>query len=93
MKLGTLVRTMRNDAGIYPVYRWIMLTNGWEFYQTEPEDCHNVAYGYVLGLEDEWGSVSLDEYAPHVMISCSGNQLAEIDPPPGFEWGEFDIAD
>ena len=71
----------------YTVHHWYILTNGWEYYQTEPTD-GSIAFGYVMGDCGEWGSFSLDEMRGHIMASATGYQLYEVAAPSGWKWEE-----
>jgi|VirMetMinimDraft_7_1064189.scaffolds.fasta_scaffold30572_3 hypothetical protein len=64
--------------------RWILLKNGWEYYLEESDG--DVAFGLVLGDENELGYVSLSELKPYIDIACTGNDLYGIMPAIGYEW-------
>ena len=41
--------------------KWFTPDANWTWYVAEYNPEHRIAYGYVIGLESEWGSFSLDE--------------------------------
>ncbi|MDA8651653.1 hypothetical protein N9L75_03665 [Porticoccaceae bacterium] len=74
---------------------WLMLRNAWEVYLLSEPDNDGVADAYVLGYENEFGEVSLEEYSGHVVSSLRGQKfdaaadLGEIAPPLGAVWAPF----
>jgi hypothetical protein len=66
-------------------YGWgVSLQNGWEWYAFEPIK-NDIAYGFVHGFEDEWGSFSLKELKEYkVFFTQNPVKLNEIDPPVGW---------
>jgi len=63
-----------------------IITKGfWEFYLEEPDE-HGITFGYVMGIENEWGSVDMEEIKPYITIKTTGKKLNEIMPPDGMEW-------
>ena len=75
-----------NEGGdTFAVHQHIILKNFWEYYLGET-DKDGVAFGYVMGFENEWGSVYMPEIQPYVMSRCGGNALNEIMPPEGYYW-------
>tara|TARA_Y100001951_G_scaffold99093_1_gene100656 strand:- start:496 stop:768 length:273 start_codon:yes stop_codon:yes gene_type:complete len=77
-----------NHGREHTIHAWYILVNGWEYYQTEPTDEENIAYGFVHGFEDEWGSFSTDEMGEYIMAHAKGDELNEIRPPIGWSWKE-----
>jgi len=71
----------------FAVYQHIILRNMWEYYLGEP-DANGIAFGYVMGFENEWGDVSMDEIKPYVISTAKGTDLDEIMPPEGYHWEE-----
>ena len=69
----------------FAVYQHIILRNMWEYYLGEP-DKNGIAFGYVMGFENEWGDVSMDEIKPYIISKTSGAGLDEIMPPAGYYW-------
>jgi len=67
----------------FAVSQHIILKNFWEYY-LEPADENGIAFGYVMGFENEWGSVDLNEIAPYVATRTTA--LDEIMPPAGYRW-------
>jgi len=39
-----------------------------------------------MGVENEWGSVSMDEIKPYIISTAKGATLDEIMPPEGYHW-------
>ena len=71
--------------GKFTVHQHIILKNFWEYYLGET-DKDGVAFGFVMGFENEWGSVYMPEIHPYIMSRCGGNMLNEIMPPEGYYW-------
>ena len=69
----------------FTVYQHIILRNGWEYY-LEEADKDGVAFGYVMGFANEWGSVYLPEIKPYIVSIARGKELDYIMPPVGFLW-------
>jgi hypothetical protein len=72
-------------ASRFEVAQHIILKNFWEYY-LEEADSNGIAFGYVMGFENEWGSVSMDEIKPYIITKASGAGLDEIMPPAGYYW-------
>ena len=73
----------------FAVAQHIILKNFWEYY-LEPADENGIAFGYVMGFENEWGSVDLNELKPYILTRT--NQLDEVMPPAGYCW-EDEVAE
>jgi hypothetical protein len=69
----------------FAITQHIILRNGWEYY-LEAEDSDGVAFGYVMGFANEWGSVLMDEIKPHIVSIARGDELNYIMPPFGYYW-------
>ena len=77
---------IHNEGGEpFTVHQHIILRNFWEYYLEEPDE-NGVAFGYVMGVENEWGSVSMEELKPYVISTAKGADLDEIMPPQGYHW-------
>jgi hypothetical protein len=85
MKPRNIIPNALPAAEPFAVHQHIILKNFWEYYLGET-DKDGVAFGYVMGIENEWGSVYLPEIQPYVMSRCGGNMLNEIMPPEGYYW-------
>ena len=72
-------------ASRFEVAQHIILRNGWEYY-LEEADSDGIAFGYVMGFENEWGSVSMDEIKPHIASIARGKELDYIMPPFEYHW-------
>jgi hypothetical protein len=69
----------------FTVHQHIILKNFWEYYLGET-DKDGVAFGYVMGIENEWGSVYLPEIKPYIIGEARANDLFHIMPPEGYYW-------
>ena len=69
----------------FAVAQHIILRNGWE-YDLEETDEDGVAFGYVMGFANEWGSVYLPEIEPHIASVARGTMLDDIMAPFGYHW-------
>tara|TARA_Y100000310_G_scaffold137548_1_gene136479 strand:- start:1702 stop:2088 length:387 start_codon:yes stop_codon:yes gene_type:complete len=77
---------IRNEGGEpFTVHQHIILKNFWEYYLGET-DKDGVAFGYVMGVENEWGSVYLPEIEPYIIGRARANDLWHIMPPEGYYW-------
>ena len=81
---------MRNikhvDGGeSFAVSRHIILRNMWEYYLEEP-DKDGIAFGFVMGFANEWGSVDMNEIRPYVISEVHGEELKDVMPPEGHIW-------
>jgi len=63
----------------------IVLRNMWEYYLEEPDE-DGIAFGLVLGREDEFGDVPLDEIREYAISYAEGDTLKEIMPAPRWKW-------
>lgn len=69
----------------FAVTRHIILRNFWEYYLEEPDE-NGVAFGFVMGFENEWGDVSMEEIKPYIISNVTGNTLHEVMAPVGYVW-------
>jgi len=69
----------------FTVHQHIILKNFWEYYLGETDE-HGVAFGYVMGAANEWGSVDLNEIKPYIVGQARANDLWHIMPPEGYSW-------
>ena len=69
----------------FTVHQHIILKNFWEYYLGET-DKDGVAFGYVMGNENEWGSVYMPEIQPYIIGKARANDLYHIMPPEGYYW-------
>ena len=69
----------------FAVHQHIILKNFWEYYLGKT-DKDGVAFGYVMGFENEWGSVYLPEIEPYIVSRVSGVELNDIMPPYAHYW-------
>ena len=75
-----------NEGGEpFAVHQHIILKNFWEYYLGET-DKDGVAFGYVMGFENEWGSVYLPEIEPYIISKTTDTVLDEVMPPEGYYW-------
>ena len=52
----------------------------------EKADNEGVAFGFVMGFENEWGSVYMPEIESHIASIARGNELNYIMAPFGYIW-------
>jgi hypothetical protein len=71
----------------FAVHQHIILKNHWEYYLGKT-DKNGIAFGYVMGFENEWGDVSMEEIKPHIMTQTTDLDLDEVMPPAGYSWEE-----
>ena len=88
MKTRTIISN--NDGKLdfssrFEVAQHIILRNFWEYYVEEP-DSNGITFGFVMGFENEWGSVDLNELEPYILSSAKGTSLDEVMPPAGYCW-------
>ena len=81
MKPRNIIHTEGGEP--FAVHQHIILRNFWEYYLGET-DKDGIAFGYVMGFENEWGSVDLNEIRPHVISAT--RLLDEIMAPVGYYW-------
>lgn len=70
-------------SGEAQIVEHVILKNWWEYYLCEPDE-NGVAFGFVMGHENEWGYVDLKEIEPYVMMRTK--DLYEVMPPAGYMW-------
>lgn len=77
------MRTMIKDGIKISVRQHIITRNLWEFYvTTEPKG--DVVNCLVLGFENEFGLVDLNEIRPHIISRTS--DMNGVMPAPGWNW-------
>ena len=69
----------------FAVHQHIILKNFWEYYLGETDE-NGVAFGYVMGIANEWGDVSMEEIKPYIIGQARANDLWHIMPPEGYYW-------
>ena len=75
-----------NEGGEpFTVHQHIILRNFWEYYLGET-DKDGVAFGFVMGNENEWGSVYMPEIEPYIISKVAGAELTDVMPPFGYYW-------
>ena len=85
MKTRNIINPNAEGNEAFAVAQHIILRNGWEYY-LEEADNDGVAFGFVMGLENEWGSVYLPEIEPYIASIVKGEQLDHIMSPFGYIW-------
>jgi hypothetical protein len=83
MKTRNIIRSEGGEP--FAVSQHIILKNFWEYYLGET-DKDGVAFGYVMGAENEWGSVYMPEIEPYIISQAKGTALDEVMPPEGYYW-------
>lgn len=75
-----------NEGGeAFAVGLHIIVRNMWEYYLEEPDE-NGIAFGYVMGMANEWGSVDINELEPYTISIAKGEAIGEIMPPQGYHW-------
>ena len=69
----------------FAVSRHIILRNFWEYYVEEPNE-NGATFGFVMGFENEWGSVDYNEIKPHIISEVRGTALNEVMAPADYVW-------
>ena len=86
MKTRSIINSNNEDSSEpFVVHQHIILRNGWEYY-LEEADKDTVAFGYVMGFANEWGSVYLPELESHIASIARGKELEYVMPPFGYYW-------
>ena len=85
MKARNIIAADGTQIESFAVARHIILRNFWEYY-LEEADNDGVAFGFVMGLENEWGSVYLPEIEPYIASIAKGSMLDHIMSPFGYIW-------
>ena len=86
MKTRNIINVNNADAAeAFAVAQHIILNNFWEYYLEEAND-DGIAFGFVMGFENEWGSVDMNEIKPYIMSKVTGSQLDEVMAPAGYQW-------
>lgn len=83
------VRTIVDNHGKeHDIIMWVITGINWEYYITEKEG--DRAFGYVMGIENEWGSFTKSEIEEQGIMACAGKLggLEEVLPPKGWQWKE-----
>jgi len=69
----------------FAVSQHIILRNFWEYYLEEPNE-NGIAFGFVMGFENEWGDVDMNEIKPYIISQVKGTALDEVMAPAGYVW-------
>ncbi len=69
----------------FAVAHHLILKNLWEYYLEEPDE-NGIAFGFVMGFENEWGSVDMNELKPYIVSHAVDIQLDSVMPPEGYYW-------
>jgi len=69
----------------FAVTHHIILRNFWEYYLEEPNE-DGITFGFVMGNENEWGSVDMNEIKPYIISRVAGEGLQEVMAPAGYVW-------
>ena len=90
------IAVSRTNASItMKVVEHIIVKNFWEYYILDDSEHNpnwdikdNIQFAYVLGFENEYGSVSREEIIPYIMTKT--RELDELLPPEGYDWDDED---
>jgi len=86
MKARNIINANNEDSTeAFAVSQHIITRNFWEYY-LEQADEDGYAFGYVMGIENEWGMVDMAEIKPYIISKTSGAGLDEIMAPAGYYW-------
>ncbi|MAH44584.1 hypothetical protein CMI37_02085 [Candidatus Pacearchaeota archaeon] len=86
MKARNIINANNEDsAETFAVSQHIITRNFWEYYLEEADE-NGHAFGYVMGIENEWGMVDMAEIKPYIISKTSGTGLNEIMAPAGYYW-------
>ena len=86
MKTRNIINSNNEDTSEpFAVAQHIILRNMWEYYLEEADE-NGIAFGYVMGMANEWGSVDINELKPYTISTAKGTALDEIMPPEGYYW-------
>jgi hypothetical protein len=72
-------RTLVSGDSKVEIAMWVITKHGWEYYLEEPKD--GIAFGYVMGVEGEWGTVNIEELKLFQAVKATGKDLMNISPP------------
>ena len=82
------MRNIKHSDGkgeLFTVAQHIILQNFWEYYLSEPDE-NGIAFCYVMGFENEWGDVDMNEIKPYIMSRVTGAALKDVMPPADYYW-------
>tara|TARA_R100000008_G_scaffold29370_1_gene16181 strand:- start:753 stop:1022 length:270 start_codon:yes stop_codon:yes gene_type:complete len=79
------IKHLDGEGESFTVARHVILRNLWEYYIEEPNE-NGATFGFVMGFENEWGSVDYNEIKPYIISEMKGAGLYEIMPPEGYYW-------
>ena len=85
MKARNIIPVGGTQSESFPVSRWIILSNSWEYYVEEPDE-NGITFGFVMGFENEWGSVDYNEIKPYIISEAKGTALDEVMAPADYVW-------
>ena len=86
MKARNIINANNEDSKeAFAVSQHIITRNFWEYY-LEQEDENGHAFGYVMGVENEWGMVDMAEIKPYILSIARGKELEYVMPPEGYYW-------
>ena len=80
MKARNIIAADGTQSESFAVARHIILRNFWEYYLEEPDE-NGITFGFVMGNENEWGSVDYNEIKPYIISEAKGTALDEVMPP------------
>ena len=86
MKARNIINVNNEDSSeSFAVYQHIITRNFWEYYLEEADE-NGHAFGYVMGIENEWGMVDMAELKPYITSIARGDELNYIMAPAGYDW-------
>ena len=84
MKTRTM-KSLQYNSELKVAMHIVLRKNMWEYYLEEPDE-DGIAFGLVLGLEDELGLTDYDEIREYAISIAKGDTLKEIMPAPNWRW-------
>ena len=86
MKARNIINANNEDSTeAFAVSQHIITRNFWEYY-LEQADEEGYAFGFVMGIENEWGMVDMAELKPHIASIARGKELQYVMSPFGYYW-------
>tara|TARA_R100000808_G_scaffold24532_1_gene56737 strand:- start:1095 stop:1367 length:273 start_codon:yes stop_codon:yes gene_type:complete len=80
-----LIKHVDGKGQTFAVHQHIILSNFWEYYLGAPNE-NGIAFGFVMGFENEWGDVDMNEIKPYIISQAKGTALDEVMPPADYVW-------
>jgi len=69
----------------FKVYKHAITKNFWEFYLGKPNK-NGISDAFVMGFENEYGSVDYNEIKPYIAVEVEGDRLVDPAPAINHRW-------